>query len=207
MRHTTRLFGLVLALALLGGCQDAVTGPGMDGNPDLSMHPASHEHASPAPEATLPHQLQAVREAAVQYRDIAKAEEDGYVAISPFVPGMGFHFLNRLPPFGTDREDPPVLVYFPNGSYDPAPGEPLDPARMDDLVLGAVEYLVSGDQTADAPNIFADETSPRALLTTEEEGWHFEGAENFTGLHAWVHRGNPSGVFHTTNPTIGDGSH
>lgn len=150
----------------------------------------------------LSHQLNAVRAATRNYRDIETAREDGYVAISPYVPGMGFHFADELPPFGTDREDPPVLVYFTNGSYDPDPGDAHDCDHDDDLVLGAAEYLVPGDRTDDPPDVFDDEDSPRDLHVTEAEGWHFEEEEGFTGLHAWVHRGNPAGVFHHTNPTI-----
>ena len=150
----------------------------------------------------LSHQLNAVRAATREYRDVGAARDDDYVAISPYVPGMGFHFSDRDPPFGTARENPPVLVYFTNGSYDPAPGDPHDQSRDDDLVLGAVEYLVGGDQTANPPNVFADEEARRNLKVTEAEGWHFESAEGFTGLHAWVHRGNPAGVFHPTNPNI-----
>ncbi len=207
MRRVTTLCGSTLLLLLsLGACQDAVMAPGPEASPDLAVQASSHGEASPASEATLSHQLQAVRQATLPYRDISKADEDGYAPISPYVPGMGFHFSDRTPPFGTDVDDPPVLVYFPNGSYDPAPGEPLDPARKDDLVLGAVEYLVPGDQTGDdAPNIFADESGPQTLPTTEREGWHFERALGFSGLHAWVHRGNPDGVFHTTNRTIESG--
>jgi hypothetical protein len=149
----------------------------------------------------LSHQLNTVRAVTRKYRDIEAARADGYVALSPYVPGMGFHFADG-PPFGTDLEDPGVLVYFTNGSYNPAPGDSHDPEHDDDLVLGAVEWLVSGDQEDNPPNIFNDEESPRNLKTTEEEGWHFESAEGFTGLHAWVHRGNPAGVFHPTNPTI-----
>lgn len=149
----------------------------------------------------LVHELDAVRAETRAYRDIQTARADGYTPVSPYVPGMGFHFADG-PPFGTALTDPGILVYFTDGSYDPAPGDPHDSARDDDLVLGAVEWLVPGDQTADPPDVFADEGSPRRLQTTEEEGWHFESAEGFTGLHAWVHRGNPAGVFHPTNPTI-----
>ncbi|MFD1644589.1 hypothetical protein [Haloarchaeobius litoreus] len=135
------------------------------------------------------------------YRDFDTAREDHYSAISPYVPGMGFHFADGSP-FGTDLEDPGVLVYFTTGNYDPEPGEPHDQSHDDDLVLGGVEWLVPGDQAANPPNIFADEDSSRHLRTTEAEGWHFESERDFTGLHAWVHRGNPEGVFHPTNPTI-----
>lgn len=149
----------------------------------------------------LSHQLNTVRAETREYRDIETARDDGYAAISPYVPEMGFHFADG-PPFGTDSEDPGVLVYYTNGSYNPDPGEEHDPVNDGDLILGAVEWLVPGNQEDDPANIFADEESPRNLKVTEEEGWHFESEEGFTGLHAWVHRGNPAGVFHPTNPNI-----
>lgn len=150
----------------------------------------------------LSRELNTVRDATQQYKDVETAREDGYEDISPYVPGMGFHFSDRTPPFGTVHENPPVLVYFTNGSYNPNPGDPHDSPHDDDLILGAAEFLVGGNQEDDPPDIFHDEDSPRNLKTTEEEGWHYESEENFTGLHAWVHRGNPAGVFHPTNPNI-----
>lgn len=149
----------------------------------------------------LTEQLNAVREITRPYRDIDTARAEGYVPASPYVPGMGFHFADG-PPFGTTLEDPGILVYFTDGSYDPDPGDPHDPTRDDDLVLGAVEWLVPGDRSSTPPNIFDDESSHRDLQVTEAEGWHFESGEGFTGLHAWVHRGNPAGVFHPTNPEV-----
>lgn len=149
----------------------------------------------------LSQQLNTVRALTGKYKDIETARNEGYAAVSPYVPGMGFHFADG-PPFGTDLEDPGVLVYFTNGSYNPDPGAKHDPDHDDDLILGAVEWLVPGDQEGNPPDIFSDENSPRNLLVTEEDGWHFEDEEGFTGLHAWVHRGNPAGVFHHTNPNI-----
>lgn len=181
-RATTRRTVLKTLGAGVGGV--AIAGPASAGTDELSS------------------QLNEVRAATRTYRDLENARDDGYVAISPYVPGMGFHFSDRTPPFGEDRTDPPVLVYFANGAYDPDPGDDHDPDRDDDLVLGAVEWLVEGDRTEDPPNLFADEGSSRTLKTTEEEGWHYEEQQDFTGLHAWVHRGNSEGVFHPTNPAI-----
>lgn len=149
----------------------------------------------------LSQQLNDVRAATRKYKDIETARDDGYGAVSPYVPGMGFHFADG-PPFGTDLGDPGVLVYFTNGSYNPNPGENHDSEHDDDLILGAVEWLVPGNQEDNPPNMFNDEESSRNLKMTEKEGWHFESAQGFTGLHAWVHRGNPAGVFHHTNPNI-----
>lgn len=154
-----------------------------------------------AGDVQLSEQLNAVRDVTRKYRDIEMARGDGYGAVSPYVPGMGFHFADGAP-FGTDLEDPGVLVYFTNGSYNPNPGEEHDPDRDDDLILGATEWLVTGDQEDNPPNIFNDEASHRNLQVTEEEGWHFAEEEGFTGLHAWIHRGNPAGVFYPTNSEI-----
>lgn len=149
----------------------------------------------------LSQELNNVRAVTRRYKDVETARDDGYAAVSPYVPGMGFHFADG-PPFGTDLEDPGVLVYFTDGSYNPDPGAEHDPDHDDDLILGAVEWVVPGDREDNPPDIFSDENSPRNLLVTEEEGWHFEEGEGFTGLHAWVHRNNPAGVFHHTNPNM-----
>lgn len=114
---------------------------------------------------------------------------------------MRFQFADG-PPFRAALADPSVLVHFTNGSYNPEPGEEHDIEHDDDFILGAVEWLVHGVQVDDPPNIFSDESSHRKLAVTEKEGWHFEEDEGFTGLHVWVHRGNPAGVFHPTHPEI-----
>lgn len=204
-------FGLLIA-----ACDSGVTGPA---ETSMSEQDAAATQQGPpgGNPAKLAQQLNTVRQVTKKYRDLETAREDGYVAISPYVPGMGFHLAAPAEapnPFGTELENPGVLVYYTNGSYNPDPGEFHDPERDDDLILGAVEYLVQCNKEANPPNIFDDEDSPRNLKVTEEEGWHFEDEEllgvgldceedvGFTGLHAWVHRGNPAGVFHDTNPNI-----
>lgn len=207
--HPARAFAIPLTFLLIFvGCQGEIASPDQGeiaSSETISeaAATATTQRAHPlAQQATVSQQLNTVREATKKYRDIEAAREDGYFAVSPYVPGMGFHFAKGVPPFGKEVNDPPVLVYFTNGSYNPDPGEALDPDHDGDLILGAVEYIEPGDVTADPPNIFADEDSPRNVKTTEEEGWHFESEEGFTGLHAWVHRGNPEGVFHHTNRNI-----
>lgn len=150
----------------------------------------------------LSHQLDEVRATTRKYRDVGAARADGFQPLLGYFPEMGFHFTDRAPPLEADRNDPPLLVYFTTGNYNPDPGEAHDPAHDEDLVLGAVEYLVAGDQEDYPPDIFADEESPRKLEVTEAAGWHFNEDLDITGLHAWLHRGNPAGVFHPTNPVI-----
>lgn len=80
--------------------------------------------------------------------------------------------------------------------------EPTEPAVLayglgdgDDLILGAVEYIVpqNGPSEEEPPGLFA----------------HDDGAENWEedspypgvwSLHAWVHAPNPDGVFAPVNP-------
>lgn len=142
------------------------------------------------------------------YRDpsgtLHQARDDGYTHVSPYVPGMGFHFERGDPSRGTDIDDPPILVYFPNERYEPDPFDPHDPGRDEDLVLGAVEYAVDSAGPSDdpTPDIFAAEESNRNLKLSEDEGWHWTPPLNGHALHAWVQPGNPAGVFHPENPTI-----
>ena len=118
---------------------------------------------------------------------------------------MGFHFVNpglialeEDGPF--DLENPPILVYFTTGNYNVGDGDIHDPDRDEDLRLGAAEYAHEGTKGAPG-NIFSDEEASRNVKFPEEEGWEPVPGTPFTALHVWVHRGNPAGVFHPTNPT------
>ena len=152
------------------------------------------------------HELNEVRAATRKYRDVAQAREDGYATlVSPYVPNMGFHFVNPAyiaqdanGPF--NLEQPPILVYYTTGNYEVGPGATHDPDRDSDLRLGGVEF--AHGQTGVAGNIFSDESASRTLKVSEEDGWGPIPQSPFWALHVWVHRGNPAGVFHPTNPTI-----
>lgn len=176
----------------------------------------------------LSHELNTVRAATREYRDVATARADGYGAtpqfVSPYTPHMGFHFVNPFlvapdeeGPF--DLESPPVLVYVPIGKYrneiresigEPGPPFFHDRDRDGELRLAAVEFAHLGD-VEDPPaepedgtpaNIFSDEAAQRKLKFSEADGWEWVPGAEITALHVWIHRGNPEGVFHPTNPTI-----
>lgn len=155
---------------------------------------------------TLSKELNTVRAATRKYKDIAVAQSEGYAIGSPYVPGMGFHFVNgsRVAPDETaegDLTQPAILVYVPTGNYRPGPGELHDSDRDGDLRLAAVEFAHAGTDNASA-DYFSDEEASRTLKISEEEGWEPIPESPFTALHAWVHRGSPAGVFHPTNPTV-----
>ncbi|WP_331235337.1 hypothetical protein [Natronorarus salvus] len=153
----------------------------------------------------LSEELNAVRAATRKYRDVDLARSAGY-DIAPYVLNMGFHAVNPMlvaadQHQAVDITEPPILVYYTTGNYRPGPGTPHDTARDGDLRLGAVEYAHLGTQGA-AADYFSDEGVSRNLKVSEEEGWEFVPPAGITALHAWVHRGNPAGVFHPTNPTV-----
>lgn len=152
------------------------------------------------------HELNETRAATRKYRNVAKAREDGYdMQVSPYTRNMGFHFVK--PPLvaadadaAVDLSEPPILVYYTTGNYNPEPGDVHDPAHDDDLRLGGVEF--AHGQTGVPGNIFSDESASRTLKMSEEKGWGPIPDTPLMALHVWVHRGNPVGVFHPTNPTI-----
>lgn len=155
---------------------------------------------------TLAKELNTVRAATRKYKDVAVAQSDGYGVGSPYVPGMGFHFVNGgLVASDEDVEgdltQPAILVYVPTGNYRPEPGEPHDPDRDSDLRLAAVEFAHGGTLGA-AADYFSDDEASRTLKVSEEDGWEPIPGSPLTALHVWVHRGNPAGVFHPTNPTV-----
>lgn len=155
---------------------------------------------------TFTQQLNTVRAATRKYRDVQTARDDGYTKVSPYVPGMGIHFENvdliasdenEAP----DLEAPAVVLYVPNGSYRPAPFSPHDPERDDDLNLAAAEFVHDGTPGA-AADYFDDENATRRVKTPESAGWGQIPGTDHTGLHVWVHRGNPDGVFAPFNKTV-----
>ena len=156
----------------------------------------------------LSRQLLDVRAATRPYwADVARAREDGYDGVvSPYTPGMGFHFVNpglvaedeNAP---MDLTEPAILVYLPMEGYDVGPGDEHDPERDDELILAAVEFAHTGTEGAGA-NLFADEDADQPPRIPEEDGWHFVEDAGVTALHVWVPHWNPAGVFHPTHPAV-----
>lgn len=70
----------------------------------------------------LAHELNSVRKATEQYKNVSVARDDGYAVVAPYVPEMGFHFINPglFAPDAdatVDITEPPILVYAPTGNY------------------------------------------------------------------------------------------
>ena len=145
----------------------------------------SHPLNADDPEARLSdetrQELARVRQATLQYHNLALAERDEYVDVNLFVSGQGFHFVKFSLVNGTfDPEKPQILVYAPTS--------------QGRLRLVAVEYAVPLALSPDAP----------AGFIGENDVWHKE--PNALGgvwvLHAWVWQANPVGIFADNNPNV-----
>lgn len=93
--------------------------------------------------------------------------------------GMGFHYGNVGLIDGTARVDEPELLLY-------------EPEQNGRLRLVAVEYIIPytfHSRDADPPVLF---------------GQQFQRNDTFQlwGLHAWVWKNNPSGMFANWNPTV-----
>lgn len=135
---------------------------------------------------TLEGELKTVRKAAMRYHSFQQAVRNGYADSypfnpSPYVPQMGFHYINVGLMDGTfDMENPEILLYVPDA--------------QGNLKLAGVEYAVPVALSPEAPEGF----------TGSEDHWEYN--PNVAGgawtLHAWVVLENPEGVFAPHNPNV-----
>jgi hypothetical protein len=170
------------------------------GAPPASAH-AGHDHSpqhrvsTPAPEPTLPPDLQEVREALRKYQDPVVAIRDGFLSTLGCVAyadgAMGIHFLNaaNISPV-PDPFRPMLLVY--------------EPAEAGRLRLVAAEWFVPlATGITERPTLFGQPfNGPMAghepLMPTELH--HYD-------LHVWLWKENPAGLFAVTNPNVGCAGH
>jgi hypothetical protein len=186
---------IISFLLFLLGCDSSITN-----EQELGKHLESESLSAVTQQVTDPDltaTLAQVRRATSSYHDVVKAEDDGYEQASPFVPGMGYHYVNgALVDDNVNPTQPEALVYVDNLVN--------DDARR----LVAVEYVIP-DPNEDMSESKLDNKFPGA----DGDKWHYDphvGPGSWT-LHAWIWYPNPEGVFHSTNPRvdipgIGDGS-
>jgi hypothetical protein len=127
----------------------------------------------------------AVRQATTQFHDVAAAEDAGYVKFLPCFEdpstdsGMGQHWADlRAIGYGIIAPThPEVLVYEPhNGKYQ----------------LVAVEYVLP-------PSPQYTDANPPELFGAH---YHFEPGLQIWALHAYLWRGNPTGINEDFSPNV-----
>jgi hypothetical protein len=141
-------------------------------------HDPSQGHQKPPPFAIV--QLDAVRDAAAQFIDVAAAEAAGYHDIGLFVPHMGWHYMKDALVDGRfDPTKPELLVY----ADDPCGGK---------RKLVAVEYAVPLSLSKRAPVGFVGHA----------DEWDANQEFQLWTLHAWLFEFNQEGVFAPFNPRV-----
>ncbi|MBA4743705.1 MAG: hypothetical protein H2058_00475 [Muricauda sp.] len=167
------MFGMGL---FLSSCSEA----GTDEFPELEMISAK------AKTTTVEDQLKRVRRQSMRFHSFEQAVKAGYAEPfpfnpSPYVPQMGYHYINVGLMDGVFELDrPEILLYVPN-----AHGQ---------LKLVGVEYAVPGPESSDPPEGFIG----------DGDHWHYN--PNVAGgawtLHVWMVLENPDGIFAPLNPNV-----
>ena len=169
-------------LLLMGAC-DAPSAP----NGSASGPAVRDSRGSAGGQASIA----AIRAATAKYHDIAVARADGYVDdgfgcfADPELGGMGWHLIHdplHADP-AIDPLRPELLIY--------------EPQKNGGMKLVAVEYEIYQQDWWNAGN-----TEPPSLLGHEFEALTIEGIDPIFGLHIWVWKPNPSGMFADFNPTV-----
>jgi hypothetical protein len=182
-----RTVPLLAALALMGGCGEPVA---TDANAGIQPPTATADRGANGGEAGLSASIRSdlalLRRVTAPFHEFDEASEAGWSAqITPCMVdpggagGMGFHYGNVGLIDGTARVDQPELLLY----------EPESNGR---LRLVAVEYII--------PYTFhSRDAAPPELF-----GQKFAQVDAFQlwGLHAWVWKDNPAGIFASWNPTV-----
>jgi hypothetical protein len=177
----TRTTSLLAAIAMLGaGCGGEHAAIPTEADAQLRAPALSAQIQS----AAVNQDLATVRQVTASFHNFDKATAAGWSAqITPCMDspegGMGFHYGNVALIDGTARVDQPELLLY----------EPESNGR---LRLVAVEYII--------PYTFHSRDAAPPVLFGQE----FQQVDAFQlwGLHAWVWRNNPSGIFANWNPGV-----
>jgi hypothetical protein len=151
----------------------------------------SMQHKPGPQDGTL---VQAVKDATEQYRNVSKAQRDGFGLMFGCVSGgdygaMGLHFVNAARVFDGGELDvakPEIILY-----------EPLPNGRV--RITGADYLVLAADWDAKHPG------QPPQL---NGQLLHFFEAPNrfglppFYTLHVWAWKDNPAGTFSNWNPAV-----
>ncbi|MHB1225186.1 MAG: hypothetical protein ACYC2G_14255 [Gemmatimonadaceae bacterium] len=183
---------LLAGIALLGGCGSEPTITEASAEAGASAALQGRAAAAPAAAArqafgpAVAKVLATLRRVTATFHRFDAAVAAGWSAQitgcmdDPAAGGMGFHYGNVALIDGTVRVDEPELLLY-------------ERERNGRLRLLAVEYIIPYTE-------LSRESEPPVLF-----GREFTRNDTFQlwGLHAWVWRENPSGMFASWNPRVG----
>jgi hypothetical protein len=177
MRRTVHLLA---AVAMLGGCRDEQIPT------EATAHVQLPAAASRSFGAAVNKDLATLRQVTAPFHQFERARDAQWsAAITPCMTdpggagGMGFHYGNLGLIDGSVSVDKPELLLY-------------EPEQNGRLRLVAVEYII--------PYSF----HPRAAAAPRLFDQDFKQNDTFQlwGLHAWVWKENPSGMFANWNPKV-----
>jgi hypothetical protein len=178
MRRTASLLA-VAAFFAVGGCGERTPTLTATGADVQQLGPSGSVQAS-----AVNQDLATLRQVTASFHRFDQADSAGWSAqITPCMEspegGMGFHYGNVALIDGTARVDQPELLLY-------------EPETNGRLRLVAVEYII--------PYTFHSRDAAPPVLFGQE----FQQVDAFQlwGLHAWVWRNNPSGMFAPWNPEV-----
>ena len=175
MKHVIHLIALT-QIVLLAGCGNEPATTRIDG-----PRPSA-ARATKGLGPDVEKDLATLRQITAAFHDSATAASAGWNAqITPCMTSgqgsMGYHFGNpALIGDGTVRVDQPELLLY-------------EPEKNGQMRLVAVEYILPGAPTDQPPSLFGREFT-------------YNSAFGVWGLHAWVWKENPSGMFADWNPDV-----
>ncbi len=177
---------LIAGVALLAGCGEPVATNAtarVQPPPAAASRPESGDEGLPA---SVRSDLALLRRVTAPFHEFDEATEAGWSAqITPCMVdpggagGMGFHYGNTKLIDGTARVNEPELLLY-------------EPEQNGRLRLVAVEYIIPytfHSRDAAPPELFGQKFIQNDVFQL----W---------GLHAWVWKENPSGIFANWNPRV-----
>jgi hypothetical protein len=170
----------------------------------LHLRPAAADSmaAGSQQNAGLAHQLAAARVATAKYvTNLGLAKKDGYMIITPAMPGMGYHYLNpNISAFNIRK--PQILVYEKTKSgwqlgalewvFPSMPQKPTLPHATYGFFPAACHYKDGTFTPADAQSKCA------AKSPSSGSAFNFWHPPLYT-MHVWIWYPNPDGLFSSTN--------
>jgi len=130
-------------------------------------------------------QIELLTKAMRRFHNFNVAIAQGYVQVSPLVPGMGIHYAKpEYVDLNFEILKPEILVYHPD--------------ENGDMQFVAAEYLIPVEDCI--PN--GDYTPPVVGFLGDQDHWHLNCTAGGWTLHAWVGLENEDGVFASFNPAL-----
>jgi hypothetical protein len=183
MNRTHRVFalGLLATMVAFTACtEDSPLAP----SEDLDLQPAfSGGSGHGGQRGKLRQALKQIRRATARYHDVRKAEQDGFVLLHECeerdgeAVGVVYANFTRVLDGKIDPKSPDALIY--------------EPGKNGKLKLVGAEFAIPYPlwTGTEAPEFFGNE---------------FEREDEFGvfGLHVWVWRHNPNGMFAESNPRV-----